>query len=73
MCELGVVIVAGTANQIIGSEGATEARAVVQQRRPRDPAFAWVPGAVAGHRRGVHEALPLAVFPSLGTRENFYR
>ena len=61
MCKLGVIIVASPADQIIGSEGATEARAVVQQRRPRDPVLAWVPRAVASYRRGVHETLPLLI------------
>ena len=61
MCELGVVVVAGTADQIIGGERATEARAVVQQRRSRYPAFARIPRAVAGHRRGVREALSLLI------------
>ena len=65
MCELGVIIVASPADQIICSEGATEARAVVQQRSPRNQVLAWVPGAVTGHRRGVHEALPLLISKEL--------
>ena len=60
-----LVVVARPADQIVGGEGAAETRAVVKQRRPRDTALAWIPRAVPGYRRGVHESLPLLIIEEL--------
>jgi hypothetical protein len=61
VCKLGVVVVASPADHIVDGKGAAEARAVVKQRRPRDPVLAWVPRAVTSNRRSVREALLLLV------------
>ena len=61
MCKLGVIVVTRAADQIVEGESTPEARAVVQQRRPRDPAFARIPRAVACNSRSVRKALLLLI------------
>ena len=47
VCKLGVIVVTRAADQIVGGKSTPEARAVVQQRRPRDPAIGNPPSPEA--------------------------